>query len=117
MAVGLPIQGRSGRAVHLKRTRRAAGLAARPAAVPAASSPEIGGGMKIIRGRKAFVTGAASGIGRALALALACEGADVFLVDLDGDKLEDTAAAARSPEGKGPLRSQIRRGKIEAGRS
>ncbi len=39
--------------------------------------------MKVIRGRKALVTGAASGIGRGIALALAREGADVFLWDVN----------------------------------
>jgi len=52
--------------------------------------------MRIIRGRKALVTGAAAGIGRALALALAREGADLFLVDIDGDKLEAVAHEARA---------------------
>ena len=52
--------------------------------------------MKVIRGRKALVTGAASGIGRAIALALAREGADLYLVDIDQAKLEDAAREARS---------------------
>lgn len=39
--------------------------------------------MRIIRGKKALVTGAASGIGRAIALALAREGATLRLVDID----------------------------------
>ena len=39
--------------------------------------------MKVIRGRKALVTGAASGIGRGIALALAREGADLTVWDLD----------------------------------
>ena len=51
--------------------------------------------MRIIRGRKALVTGAASGIGRAIALALAREGADLFLIDIDAENLERAAAEAR----------------------
>jgi len=51
--------------------------------------------MQIIRGKKALVTGAASGIGRALALALAGEGADLYLIDIDGTKLAETAHAAQ----------------------
>jgi len=47
--------------------------------------------MKIIRGKKALVTGAASGIGRAIALELAKEGAELFLIDIDREKLADTA--------------------------
>jgi short-subunit dehydrogenase len=54
--------------------------------------------MQVIRGKKALVTGAASGIGRALALALAKEGADLYLLDRDEAKL---AAAARAAQGFG----------------
>jgi 3-oxoacyl-[acyl-carrier protein] reductase len=52
--------------------------------------------MKIIRGKKAFITGAASGIGRAIAVALAEEGADLYLVDIDEAGLEVTAREAAS---------------------
>jgi 3-oxoacyl-[acyl-carrier protein] reductase len=52
--------------------------------------------MRIIRGKKAFVSGAASGIGRALTLALAREGAALYLVDVDADKLAATATQARA---------------------
>jgi NAD(P)-dependent dehydrogenase (short-subunit alcohol dehydrogenase family) len=51
--------------------------------------------MKTIRGKKALVTGAASGIGRAIALALAREGAALYLLDIDADQLAAAAAEAR----------------------
>jgi NAD(P)-dependent dehydrogenase (short-subunit alcohol dehydrogenase family) len=43
--------------------------------------------MKVIPGKKALVTGAASGIGHAIALALTREGADLCLLDIDGANL------------------------------
>jgi 3-oxoacyl-[acyl-carrier protein] reductase len=46
--------------------------------------------------RVAVVTGAAKGIGRAVALRLAEEGASVVLVDVDGEGLSATAALLRS---------------------
>lgn len=51
--------------------------------------------MRNIRGKKALVTGVASGIGRAIALRLATEGVDLFLVDCDGPGLATTVAEAR----------------------
>jgi 3-oxoacyl-[acyl-carrier protein] reductase len=52
--------------------------------------------MRNIRGGRAVVTGAASGIGRAIALALAREGVDLFLVDIDAPALAAAAAEART---------------------
>ncbi len=51
--------------------------------------------MKDIRGKTALITGAASGIGRAIALALGREGANLWLVDIDGPGLADAANEAR----------------------
>ncbi|MGW7688942.1 SDR family NAD(P)-dependent oxidoreductase [Streptomyces asiaticus] len=48
-------------------------------------------------GKVAFVTGAASGIGRATALAFARAGAQVALADLSADGLPLTGAARPSP--------------------
>jgi NAD(P)-dependent dehydrogenase (short-subunit alcohol dehydrogenase family) len=52
--------------------------------------------MKVIRGKKALITGAASGIGRSIALALADEGAALFLLDIDAEKLAAVVTEARS---------------------
>ena len=48
-----------------------------------------------LRGKTAVVTGGASGIGRALALRLAREGANVVVADLDTDGMEAVAAEGR----------------------
>ncbi len=50
-----------------------------------------------VDGRTAFVSGAASGIGRAVAQRLAAHGCPVAIVDQDGDGLEQTAAAIDGP--------------------
>lgn len=49
-----------------------------------------------LEGRVAVLTGAATGIGRALAARLADEGASVCLADINGDALEETATALAS---------------------
>jgi len=51
--------------------------------------------MRTLRNKSALVTGAASGIGRSIALQLACEGVDLFLLDIDQAGLVDVVAAAR----------------------
>ena len=52
--------------------------------------------MGVFEGKTAVVTGAARGIGRAIAEKLASEGADLALCDLDADWLSETAAAVEA---------------------
>jgi NAD(P)-dependent dehydrogenase (short-subunit alcohol dehydrogenase family) len=47
-------------------------------------------------GKRCFLTGAASGIGRSTALRLAAEGAELFLTDRNAEGLAETVAAARA---------------------
>ena len=56
-----------------------------------------------LRGQKVFLTGAASGIGRAVALQAAAEGASVFLTDLDADGLAETVSKVREVGGSVPF--------------
>jgi NAD(P)-dependent dehydrogenase (short-subunit alcohol dehydrogenase family) len=48
--------------------------------------------VKDLRGKRCLITGAASGIGRATALAAAAKGADLYLTDIQGEALESVAA-------------------------
>ncbi|HHK43097.1 MAG TPA: SDR family NAD(P)-dependent oxidoreductase, partial [Planctomycetaceae bacterium] len=56
----------------------------------------IHGSMKSIASKRALVTGAASGIGRAVANALARESAELYLLDIDQRRLEELAQELRS---------------------
>ena len=53
-----------------------------------------------LSGKRCFVTGAASGIGRATALAAARAGADLYLTDIDAARLRETAAEIAAAGGK-----------------
>jgi NAD(P)-dependent dehydrogenase (short-subunit alcohol dehydrogenase family) len=52
--------------------------------------------MKRLHGKKAIITGAATGIGKAIAIQMASEGCDVAMLELDVATAQDTAAAVRS---------------------
>ncbi|KRF16149.1 SDR family oxidoreductase [Nocardioides sp. Soil796] len=56
-----------------------------------------------LSGRKVFITGAASGIGRSCAVLAAAEGASVFLTDRNAELLEATAAEIRAGGGSVPF--------------
>jgi NAD(P)-dependent dehydrogenase (short-subunit alcohol dehydrogenase family) len=56
--------------------------------------------IKNLLNKKCFITGAASGIGRATAIASAREGADLFLTDINADALEAVVQSIRGDGGK-----------------
>jgi 3-oxoacyl-[acyl-carrier protein] reductase len=56
--------------------------------------------MALLEGKRAVITGAAMGMGRAAAVRFAQEGARVGLVDLNEDDARETAAAVRSVGGE-----------------
>jgi len=58
-----------------------------------------------LSGKRCLVTGAASGIGRATALAAAARGAELYLTDLDGERLERVRAEI---EGAGGVVGHLR---------
>lgn len=62
--------------------------------------------MRTVEGKVAAITGAGSGIGRALAVLLARRKAHLALSDVDGAGLEQTAALARA-EGPGKVTARV----------
>jgi NAD(P)-dependent dehydrogenase (short-subunit alcohol dehydrogenase family) len=51
--------------------------------------------MKDLRGKRCLITGAASGIGRATAIASAAKGAELYLTDVQAEALEDVVEEIR----------------------
>lgn len=61
-----------------------------------------------LAGKKAFITGGGSGIGRATALRFAAEGAQVAVADIKGEAAEETVALIRKAGGTGePLQGDV----------
>src|SRR5262245_35944940 len=58
------------------------------------------GQMARLEGKRALVTGAASGLGRATAIRLAREGARVAALDIQVQKLEETASEIQTAGGE-----------------
>jgi NAD(P)-dependent dehydrogenase (short-subunit alcohol dehydrogenase family) len=56
-------------------------------------------GVRDLRGKRCLITGAASGIGRATAIAAAGQGAELFLTDRNGEGLEQVATEIRRAGG------------------
>lgn len=71
-----------------------------PPAIPPADPFAAGDLPRRFEGKVAFVTGAASGIGRATALRLGAEGAAVWCVDIDADGAAATAATIEHHGGR-----------------
>src|SRR5262245_28020100 len=85
-----------------------------PAGAPAGPILRRGGTMlpenMLLTDRVALVTGAGGGIGKAIALAYAAFGADVALVDLEGEEVERAAAEVRALGRRGlALRADVRK--------
>jgi NAD(P)-dependent dehydrogenase (short-subunit alcohol dehydrogenase family) len=56
--------------------------------------------LKDLRDKRCFITGAASGIGRATAIAAGSRGADLLLTDIDAEALEEAEGEVRRVGGK-----------------
>lgn len=59
-------------------------------------------GVELFKGERALVTGASSNIGRAMAVRLAGEGADVTIVDIDAERLGTLAEEIAEISGSAP---------------
>jgi NAD(P)-dependent dehydrogenase (short-subunit alcohol dehydrogenase family) len=50
----------------------------------------------LLKGLHGFITGAGTGIGRGIALEMVCEGADLYITDLDVEAAQRTAEACEA---------------------
>jgi NADP-dependent 3-hydroxy acid dehydrogenase YdfG len=57
--------------------------------------------MRLLEGRTSVVTGASSGIGKAVAIALASEGSRVFIAGRDAERLQETVGMIEREGGRG----------------
>ena len=76
-------------------------LAGKPMPEPSpsqSSGPVVAGRGSNLAGKVAVVTGAARGIGRAIAVEMAANGADIFAVDIAGPVSSASNAAPATPE-------------------
>src|SRR5690242_20402172 len=64
--------------------------------------------MMQLKGRTAVVTGAAGGIGRAIAVSLARRGCHLALADIDNAALAETAGWIRDTQSQNNIRDSIR---------
>jgi NADP-dependent 3-hydroxy acid dehydrogenase YdfG len=65
-----------------------------------------------LAGRTVVITGAASGIGRALAIRLSAAGSPVAIIDADDDRLQETATLLRGPSLALPVDVRDRQGQL-----
>src|SRR4051812_17264370 len=83
---------RSTRSYQARQHRRSPGASSKSTATSGTSSARCASlmdhsGMKDLRDKKCLITGAASGIGRATAIAAGREGAELFLTDINAAQL------------------------------
>ena len=67
----------------------------------------------LLSGLRGFITGAGMGIGRAIALELVREGADLYITDINQEAAERTAELARASRGAGEPAARLYVGRLD----